>query len=194
MKISTKNPADMTGGQLEAELDKLGKESSKIADEFISSGRGHEKYQETMQKYDPLAQKFKIVHERQNALYFEIQKRRTYSGTLRKIKKNPLKPGKSRKVIGANIRKMEREGYPPRQAVAASLRKAGVKRKANPEKKKTREIKTVRRPIAFAVQHAKAASGPWKTQAVFNAKDTAMDYARALHKSHPSVFVRVADE
>jgi len=33
----------------------------------------------------------------------------------------PLKKGKSRKTVSANIRKMMREGYPQRQAVAASL-------------------------------------------------------------------------
>ena len=33
----------------------------------------------------------------------------------------PLKKGSSRKTVSANIRKMMREGYPQRQAVAASL-------------------------------------------------------------------------
>jgi len=44
----------------------------------------------------------------------------------------PLRKGKSRATISANIRKMMREGYPQRRAVAAALRTAGVKRKKNP--------------------------------------------------------------
>lgn len=43
----------------------------------------------------------------------------------------PLKSGKSRAVIGSNIREMEAAGHPHKQAVAASLREAGIKRKGN---------------------------------------------------------------
>jgi len=42
----------------------------------------------------------------------------------------PLKKGKSRKVIGENIKEMETSGHPPKQAIAASLneaRKSGAK-------------------------------------------------------------------
>lgn len=39
----------------------------------------------------------------------------------------PLLPGK--RNIGRNIREMERAGHPRRQALAAALRKAKVKRK-----------------------------------------------------------------
>ena len=41
----------------------------------------------------------------------------------------PLKSGKSRDVIHENIREMIAAGHKPSQAVAASLRNAGVKRK-----------------------------------------------------------------
>ncbi len=49
----------------------------------------------------------------------------------------PLKKGKSRDTIGSNVKKMEREGYPEKQAVAASLneaRKSGSKIKKKKKK------------------------------------------------------------
>jgi hypothetical protein len=44
----------------------------------------------------------------------------------------PLKPGKSKVVIGENIREMLKSGYPRSQSIAAALRQAGVP----PKKKK----------------------------------------------------------
>lgn len=41
----------------------------------------------------------------------------------------PLKKGSNRKVVSQNIREMMKAGYPQKQAVAASLRSAGVSRK-----------------------------------------------------------------
>jgi hypothetical protein len=42
---------------------------------------------------------------------------------------SPLKKGSSKKTISGNIREMMRSGYPQKQAVAASLRSAGVPKK-----------------------------------------------------------------
>jgi hypothetical protein len=42
----------------------------------------------------------------------------------------PLSKGKSKQIIGKNIKEMEESGYPRRQAIAASLnqaRKSGAK-------------------------------------------------------------------
>ena len=37
----------------------------------------------------------------------------------------PLKKGKNRKAISANIKELRRSGSPPKQAIAIALRKAG---------------------------------------------------------------------
>jgi hypothetical protein len=44
----------------------------------------------------------------------------------------PLKSGKSRAAIAANIRTELRAGKPRRQAVAIALRKAGIARRKKP--------------------------------------------------------------
>lgn len=42
----------------------------------------------------------------------------------------PLKPGKSKKIMEANMREMMASGYPHKQAVAAALQKAYGRKKS----------------------------------------------------------------
>lgn len=51
----------------------------------------------------------------------------------------PLRKGRSRAVVSSNIRTLRREGYPPKQAVAIAMRKAGVPRRKTAKRKATRK-------------------------------------------------------
>lgn len=47
----------------------------------------------------------------------------------------PLKKGKSNAAVSANIRKLKKEGYPQKQAVAIAMREAGRERKRTSRKR-----------------------------------------------------------
>lgn len=70
-----KTIACMTAGQINKALDRTDKISSKITDEFISAGRGHERHSDIVVKSDPLAERYKCASEERSALRREIERR-----------------------------------------------------------------------------------------------------------------------
>lgn len=50
----------------------------------------------------------------------------------------PLRKGRSKKAIAANIRTLMHEGYPQRQAIAIAMSKAGKSRRKRTAKRTTK--------------------------------------------------------
>jgi hypothetical protein len=70
-----KDPATMTAGEINKELDALRDRSSDLTDRFIAAGRGHELPTETHEKTDPLALERKQIGRRFDALRDEKERR-----------------------------------------------------------------------------------------------------------------------
>lgn len=66
----------------------------------------------------------------------------TVTKVVKMMRKNPLKRGYVPSVISRNIRKLMREGYPQKQAVAIAL---SVARRSAGRRKKTRAVRRLRR-------------------------------------------------
>jgi hypothetical protein len=71
----TADPSTMSARDINAELDRLDRESSKANQEMIAAGRGNEKWSETLTKSDPLAKRSIAIHDRLNKLRSEIAAR-----------------------------------------------------------------------------------------------------------------------
>lgn len=86
--------------------------------------RSFEEAQDNAFKY---ADKYFNLKTNQEREQVEIKEIPSY-----KIEQNPLRRGKSREVVSSNISELMHKGYPQKQAVAISLKKAGMSRKSNP--------------------------------------------------------------
>jgi hypothetical protein len=73
--ISSIDPATMTAGKINAELDRLDALSSTVTQEFIATGRGHERPSDWEHKTDPLSLRSRAVSDRYRELRSEIEYR-----------------------------------------------------------------------------------------------------------------------
>jgi hypothetical protein len=73
--ISAKDPAVMTAGEINKELDKLDLLSSKNTDAFIEAGRGDERPSDYRHKGDPLSLEANALTDRRGRLHNEIERR-----------------------------------------------------------------------------------------------------------------------
>jgi hypothetical protein len=75
MKISATDPATMTAGAINKELDKLDERSSMLTRMMIDAGRGHERPSEYLKMSDPLSSELRSLFGRQSDLRVEISMR-----------------------------------------------------------------------------------------------------------------------
>jgi hypothetical protein len=65
----------MTAGEINRELERLSKERSKVTDEMIAAGHGHELNSETRKLSDPLAARSNAIGDREYDLRMEKEAR-----------------------------------------------------------------------------------------------------------------------
>jgi len=75
VKISSVDPATMTAGSINKELDRLGDRSSVLTRLMIEAGRGHERPSDYRHKTDPLSSEMNAISDRQSSLRIEIGSR-----------------------------------------------------------------------------------------------------------------------
>lgn len=117
--VSNKDPAVMTAGSINKELDKLEEQNSKLGQMMIDTGRGHERPSEYLNMSDPLALELQQNYDRRNKLRAEIE-RRYGPGAPRR-----LPPGRFFGPLKSShaTRKQQGPKYSPSDAVRTVLRR-----------------------------------------------------------------------
>lgn len=82
----SKPVSDLSPAELTRAIAKADAESTVICDAFIAAGRGHERPSETVKLTDPLALRWREHTNRASELHRERERRREYSGTLKRIR------------------------------------------------------------------------------------------------------------
>lgn len=85
---SMKDLADLTARELERAKKHADTAVSRLVEEMIQAGRGHETMLETFQKKDPLSLRYKTAHLQYQDIVAEERRRKEYHGSLNKIKTN----------------------------------------------------------------------------------------------------------
>jgi hypothetical protein len=91
---------EMTAGELNKALDRCDKWRSRLCDEMIEAGRGHETPHDYMRKDDPLSNSIQRAEEQRRAIRYEMERRYGpecphHLPTTGRVKFGPLKgPGR----------------------------------------------------------------------------------------------------
>ena len=75
MAGKTKDPRCMTASEINRALDRVDKQGTKLNDQFIAAGRGHERPSDIREMTDPLAKKFLRNMDEHGSLRLEISRR-----------------------------------------------------------------------------------------------------------------------
>lgn len=146
--MPAKSPRDMTNAQIESRIEAIDKQLSKLGDKLIDEGRGYEKISETVQKTDPLSQRYKKYIDERRGLIIQAEMRYGPGyrpGALRQVRarrRNPKMPAKKRTASPAQLRALargraklkaaRRRGEIPKRKTAAPKKKRVVRRR-NPD-------------------------------------------------------------
>jgi hypothetical protein len=114
-KISKIDPKTMAASQINKELDKLSEQSSKLGQEMIDAGRGHERPSEYLKMTDPLSIELRKNSDRRQALRAEIAVRYGPDAPSRL-------PSEPRGWYGPRAEKPSRLPFQPGDVVTSSYR------------------------------------------------------------------------
>lgn len=78
---------DLTAAQLDARMETLSLQSAEINLQLIAAGRGLDRPSDIRAKHDPLSLRWVTIADACAECHDEAARRRTYSGTLRPIRR-----------------------------------------------------------------------------------------------------------
>lgn len=171
-----KSLSDLSPAQLSAAEKKADLAHSKLIDEMIEKGRGHERPTETRGKSDDLSKRFMASLNHSSDIAFEKRRRMEYHGSLRAVKKNPIGPA------AKTPKKPARRPMP-----------ITPNRGKNPAKKLPKTLYNGVLPFRYVVEKADTRTAKWSPLASFAGKSDAVAWANDYAKQNRIYPVRVFD-